>query len=122
MGGSLTASSELGTGSCFLFAVSVTASVPELPNERYCVTDSGADCEWMQDADFPDVPPDFCQRILELIDMGAVSEIDELLDYLYAKEMISPTLFLALKQDNAQLHFDRIAQICGGSRRRISSD
>ena len=93
MGGSLTASSELGTGSCFLFAVSVTASVPELPNERYCVTDSGADCEWMQDADFPDVPPDFCQRILELIDMGAVSEIDELLDYLYAKEMISPTLF-----------------------------
>ena len=121
MGGSLTASSELGTGSCFLFAVSVTASVPELPNERYCVTDSGADCEWMQDADFPDVP-DFCQRILELIDMGAVSEIDELLDYLYAKEMISPTLFLALKQDNAQLHFDRIAQICGGSRRRISSD
>ena len=37
--------------------------------------------------------------------MGAVSEIDELLDYLYAKEMISPTLFLALKRDNAQLHF-----------------
>ena len=65
MGGSLTASSELG-GILFLVCGVRHGKRARLPNERYCVTDSGADCEWMQDADFPDVPPDFAEEFWNL--------------------------------------------------------
>lgn len=112
MGGTLTARSKLGKGTCFLFTLSMKALIDESQNSGSHLANNNGGCESTQEADLPIIPPTLCQRISELIDMGAVSEIEELIDDFRTKGLISSELFDTLKQDIIKLHFDRITRLC----------